>query len=143
MLNEADIPAEFSEDIRVNIWGKYLNLTASARLSALTPQTMDRVLGDPDTHALFVDCMKEVEALARKEGVELPADIRENTLSRCAGGAKVRPSIALDLERGRRMELEVFQCTAVRLGEQLGVPTPVNRLIYAALKPHKDGPPTG
>ena len=101
------------------------------------------MLGDPDIHALFVACMKEVEALARKQGVALPADICEKTLSRYAGVAVVKPSMALHLDRGRRLELEVFQGTAVRLGEQLGVPTPVNRFITAALKPHENGTPVG
>jgi 2-dehydropantoate 2-reductase len=45
----------------------------------------------------------------------------------------------LDLERGRRMELEVFQGAAVRMGRELGVPTPVNDFIYAALKLHAQG----
>ena len=71
----------------------------------------------------------------------LPEDICEQTLNRYPEGSPVKPSMALDLERGRRMELDVFQGTMVRLGEQLDVPTPVNRLIYAALKPYKDGAP--
>lgn len=141
MLNDAGIPAELSEDIRIDIWSKYLNLTASAGLAALTRRSLGEVLDDADTRALFVACMKEVEALARKQGVALPEDICEQTLARYPAGSKVKPSMALDLERGRRMELDVFQGTAMRLGEQLGVPTPVNRFIYAALKLHKDGPP--
>ena len=143
MLNDAGIPAELSQDIQVDLWAKYLNLTASAGLSSLTRRTIGEVLGDPDTRELFVACMKEVEALARKQGVALPEDICEQTLTRYPPGAKTKPSMALDLERGRRLELDVFQGTAVRLGEQLGVPTPVNRLIYAALKLHKDGSPAG
>ncbi len=142
MLNDAGIPAILSEDIRKDIWNKYLNLTASAGICALTRQTMDRVLADADTRALFVSCMREVEALARESGVALDADVCEQVLSRYSGAAKgVKPSMALDLERGKRLELEVFQGTAVRLGERLGVPTPINRCIYAALKPHAHGPP--
>ena len=142
MLNDAKIPAILSEDIRKDIWSKYLNLTASAGISALTRQTMDRVLADADTRALFVSCMKEVEALARESGVALDVDICEQILGRYSGAAKgVKPSMALDLERGKRLELEVFQGTAVRLGERLGVATPVNRCIYAALKLHAHGLP--
>ena len=42
---------------------------------------------------------------------------------------------------GRRLELESLAGTAVRLGRELGVPTPLNEVVYAALKPHVDGPP--
>ena len=53
-----------------------------------------------------------------------------------------RSSQLQDLEAGRRLELEFLNGTAVRLGRELDVPTPLNFAIYAALKPHVDGPPS-
>ena len=47
----------------------------------------------------------------------------------------------LDLEQGRKLEVEALNGTAARLGEELGIPTPVNRFIYAVLKPHANGTP--
>jgi len=37
--------------------------------------------------------------------------------------------------------VEALHGHAVRLGEKLGVPTPMVFAVYAALKPHVDGPP--
>jgi 2-dehydropantoate 2-reductase len=140
MLHGADIPAELSTGVRKDIWAKYLQLVASAGLSSLTRQTLDVVVGDEHTRALFLACMREVEALAAKQGVGLDKNACETVLARYDNGPKgVKPSMLLDLERGRKLELEVFQGTAVRLGKELGVPTPVNDYIYAALKLHADG----
>jgi ketopantoate reductase len=48
-------------------------------------------------------------------------------------------SLHHDLTVGRRLELEGLHGHAVRLGETLGVPTPMLFAVYAALKPHVDG----
>jgi 2-dehydropantoate 2-reductase len=55
--------------------------------------------------------------------------------------ASMKASLAYDLERGNRIELDGLMGAVVRLGEAAGVPTPVHRTIYAALKPYRDGRP--
>ena len=45
----------------------------------------------------------------------------------------------IDLEQGRRLEVETVQGTVARLGEEMEVATPVNSFLYAALKLHADG----
>ena len=44
-------------------------------------------------------------------------------------------SLANDFRAGNPTELEGLTGTVVRMGEKLGVPTPVNSAIYALLKP--------
>ena len=41
----------------------------------------------------------------------------------------------VDLEAGRRLELDWLNGEVVRLGKELGVETPVNAEVYEALKP--------
>ena len=50
-------------------------------------------------------------------------------------------SMLVDLLHGRRLELESLNGAIVRLGRELGVPTPLNFAVYAALKPYVDGAP--
>lgn len=47
----------------------------------------------------------------------------------------IKPSMQRDMEAGRGSELESMIGIVVRLGEELGVPTPVMKFSYAALKP--------
>ena len=55
-----------------------------------------------------------------------------------AGG---RPSMAQDLLRGTRLELDWLSGAVVRRGERAGLPTPVHRTLYAALAPFSEGAP--
>ena len=51
----------------------------------------------------------------------------------------MKPSMALDLERGNRLELPWLGGKVVELGRQLGVPTPTPFVMYAMLKPYVMG----
>jgi 2-dehydropantoate 2-reductase len=48
----------------------------------------------------------------------------------------MKASMALDLERGNRLELPWLGGKVVELGRELGVPTPVHSTMYALLKPY-------
>ena len=50
-------------------------------------------------------------------------------------------SMAHDLIRGNRIELPWLAGRVVSLGKELGVPTPANAFIHAALKPYVNGAP--
>jgi 2-dehydropantoate 2-reductase len=50
-----------------------------------------------------------------------------------------RSSMLEDLERGRRLELPWLSGTVVRIGQEVGVDTPVHRFITTALKPLVNG----
>lgn len=49
--------------------------------------------------------------------------------------------MAQDLHEGRPLELETLNGTVVRLGRAREVAVPVNRTIYAALRPFAGGAP--
>ncbi len=50
-----------------------------------------------------------------------------------------KPPMLVDLDHGRRLEIEAWNGALVRYGKQAGVPTPVNDVIYACLKPYANG----
>jgi 2-dehydropantoate 2-reductase len=73
-------------------------------------------------------------------GIDLPADCTAKFRAFMANlDPGARSSMAYDLAAGRRLELEALNGTAVRLGREHGVPTPLNAVIYAALKPYVEG----
>ena len=78
--------------------------------------------------------------LANKQGINLDESVVEKFLSLLDNAPPDwKPSMLVDLEQGRRLEVEAVQGTVTRLGEELGVPTPVNGFLYAALTLHADG----
>ena len=45
----------------------------------------------------------------------------------------------MDLEVGRRLELDWMSGAVARIGDELGAPTPIHPFIYAALKRYAGG----
>lgn len=140
MFAAAGIQAELSPNMRKEIWSKFAAMTAVSGVASVVRKPERDIVGDADTRSLLVASLKEIESLAHRQGIKLDQDMVENFLSILDNKpANTKPSMLLDLEQGRRLEVESLQGTAVRLGKKLGVPTPVNEFIYAALKLHADG----
>ena len=80
--------------------------------------------------------------VGRAKGVALPDDALEKVKDFTAHAPPaMKASMALDLERGNRMELPWLSGKVVEFGRQLGVPTPTHNLLYAMLKPYIMGKP--
>lgn len=143
VLAGAGIATELTTQIRSELWKKYLFISAAA-VCALTASVTGPVLADPDTRALYVACMEEIAALARRQGIPLPETVVADTLAFTDKlPAQTKPSMLLSLEQGAKLEVEVLNGTAARMGRELGVPTPVNAFIYAALKLRAGGRDAG
>ena len=54
---------------------------------------------------------------------------------------QTKSSMLEDLERGRRLELPWLSGAVVRIGAEVGVPTPTHQFITAVLRPHVNGKP--
>jgi 2-dehydropantoate 2-reductase len=138
----AEFDATLSTDIAVPIWMKFIGFVALSGASTLSRQPIGVLRDDPDGWELLVALMRETEAVGRAEGVALPADVVEQVM---ALGRSTPPdrrgSMAVDLQRGNRLELPWLAGKVVALGRKHGIPTPVNRTVYAALKPFANGKP--
>ncbi|MDH4248524.1 MAG: 2-dehydropantoate 2-reductase [Deltaproteobacteria bacterium] len=136
----ARILCDVSEDIRTDLWTKFVLINSTAGACTVTRQTVGTVAGDPDTRALYQACAQETAAVARAMGIALPEDAVEKTMAYLDKvPARNKPSMLQDLERGKPLELETLNGVVMRLGAERGVPTPANRSIYAALKLHVNG----
>ena len=140
-LKAAGVEAQVSDRIEAVIWEKFLPLAAWSGVSALTRCQLGPVRDDPDTRAMLIAALEEVIAVVRAKGIALPADAAERSrtmlLETAPAGAKA--SMLEDLERGKPLELPWFSGTVVRLGRELGVPTPTHAFIATALKLHIKG----
>lgn len=138
----AKIPAELSPDVRRTLWDKYAYLAAHSGMTALTRCPAGVIRGVPETRRLYRRLLEEMAALAATVGVSLGPDAVDRYMGMLdAVGAGAYSSLHFDLVNGKRLELEALQGHAVRLGERLGVPTPMLFAVYAALRPYLDGPP--
>jgi len=141
-FENAGVRAEVSADIRRALWLKYVMISAQAGMTALTRAPIGVVRAVPESRLMYRRIAEELAALAAASGVALGADAVDNVMKAADGlAAEAYSSLHHDLTQGRRLELESLHGHAVRLGERLGVPTPMVFAVYAALKPHLDGRP--
>ncbi len=131
-----------SEHILTDLWMKFILLAANASITAATRLPIARLRDDPDGHAVFMAAWRETIAVGRARGIALPADAFEQMPNLPdILPPNMKASMALDLERGNRLELPWLGGKVAELGRELGVPTPTHSLMYALLKPYIMGVP--
>ena len=137
---KAGFDATLSEQILTDLWMKFIQLAANAGMTALARQPIGSLRDDPDIRPFFVAAFQETIAVGRAKGVTLPADVLEQILGFIAHlPPTMKASMALDLDRGNRLELPWLSGKVAELGSQLGIPTPTHGMIYAMLKPYVMG----
>ena len=139
---KAGIQARVSDDIQKTIWEKYVFLVAASAMTSLTRLPLGTIREDPDTRALTKQIMSEVVAVGKAKAVNLDSDLADKLLERLDGMPREMVASMLgDLERGNRLELPWLSGGVVEMGKQLGVATPANGFIVAALKLYINGRP--
>ena len=125
-----------SDDIRAAIWQKLLFVGPLGGVGAVTRSAMGSIRSVPESHRLLQACMEEIAAVAEAGGVALPEGAVEAAMRFCdALSADTTASMQRDIAAGRPSELEAQVGVIARKGRDVGEPTPVHDVIYAALLP--------
>jgi 2-dehydropantoate 2-reductase len=136
----ANVDIAISPNIEVERWKKFVFLVTMSAATSSTRLPIGKVLADEDTKNFFLGVMREVIAVGKAKGIPLPADLIDEGIRFVQGAPPgMKASMAHDLERGNRLELDWLSGKVVSLGRELGVPTPNNAAVYAMLKPHRMG----
>jgi 2-dehydropantoate 2-reductase len=124
------IAAQLSPDIRREIWEKFVFLVGLSGTTTTTRQPIGPIRENPQTRAFLLDVMREVVAVARAHGVDLPTDYAEQRLALADDVAyDMTSSMYHDLVRGNPLEVRWLSGGVVELGKAAGVSTPLNRAI--------------
>jgi 2-dehydropantoate 2-reductase len=138
----ANVQAELVSDINKAIWEKYVRLVTLSALTSLTRMPVGPLRADPDTRALMQQVMEEVVAIGKAKGVKFDADLVTDQMAKVdTYPATMVASMCGDLRRGNRLELPWLSGMVAQFGKELGIPTPANQFVYAALKPFANGRP--
>lgn len=134
------VTAELSTDIRRALWEKYVFLVGLSSMTSLTRLPIGPVRGNPKTRDFLYQIMSEAVAVGRAHGVSLPADYADDRMKFVDGLAEtMTSSMHHDLEHGNRLEVDWLSGGVVKLGRDVGVPTPANSAACAILSPHAAG----
>ena len=143
-FHEACRPAGFqatlSDDIMFDVWTKFVRLSVMSGMTAVTRSPVGVLRDDPDLWSMLKDAVREAMAVAQAKGIAVaPTTVEDVAAAYGALPPQAKSSMLEDLERGRRLELPWLSGAVVRIGRDLGVPTPTHAFIQAVLKPHVNG----
>ncbi len=141
VLATADIQVTPVADARVPIWDKFVYLVAFSGFTGASRLAIGHVWKFPQVQEMFYAASREVAAIAHAEGVTISAN-RFDTLKDYMDHIPptTRSSLLIDLEQGKRIEVEALQGAAMRRAQKLGVPVPITSTLYAVLKAWESGP---
>lgn len=133
LLHEAGLRCRSTEYIREEIWSKFrlnvCNNLPQAILGAGVGCYRDSIHMAKISEGL----RNELETIAQAKGIDI-------SLSDAASshGSIVSPSARFstlqDLDAGRHTEIDMFSGALIRMGQELGIPTPYNEYTYHMIK---------
>lgn len=143
VLEAADVQVTPVPDARVPIWDKFVYLAAFAGFTGASRLAIGHIWKYPHVREMFYAASREIAAIAKAEGVTISPN-RFETLEEYMTNIPptTRSSLLIDLEQGKRIEVEALQGAAVRRAAKHGVPVPIMATLYALLKPWENGPIT-
>jgi 2-dehydropantoate 2-reductase len=137
VFREAGIDCELTDNVTAALWDKFIFISAFSGFTALARLPIGPIRAFPPLRRLYRDCLQELYEVASAAGVSVRGDIVEQILSLSDSvAAQMKSSLQVDIERGKRLEVDSLQGTVVRLGARYGIPTPIHTLLYAFLKLH-------
>jgi 2-dehydropantoate 2-reductase len=141
ILASADIQVTPVADARVPIWDKFVYLAAFAGFTGASRMAIGRIWKYPHVQEMFYAAAREIASIAKAEGVTISAN-RFDTLKEYMQNLPptTRSSLLIDLEQGKRIEVEALQGAAVRRARKHGIAVPIMSTLYALLKPWENGP---
>lgn len=142
VMAPADIQVTAVPDGRVPIWDKFAYLAPFSGFTGAARLPIGGIWSHAHVREMFYAAAREVAALAAAEGVQI-SPTRFDTLREYMDNIPptTRSSLLIDLEMGKRIEVEALQGAAVRRAAAHGVPMPIISTLYAVLKPWEHGNP--
>ncbi len=137
----AKLDVGISEDIEIDRWQKFIFLTAMSGATSALRSPIGPIVADPELRAFFRQLMEEAIAVGRAKGVKLDQSVIDGrmdfVLNKVERGMKA--SMAHDLDRGNRLELDWLSGKVRELGREFGIPTPASDTVWTVLKLHRMG----
>jgi 2-dehydropantoate 2-reductase len=134
VFKAADLPAIVSESIIDSVWDKLVINVGINALTAIHNCRNGELLADPLIVREQQAAVKEAANVAMAKGIALAGDPVEITENVCQATSYNVSSMLQDIRKGRRTEIDAINGAIVKEGKVLGIPTPVNERLVAAVK---------
>jgi 2-dehydropantoate 2-reductase len=128
---KAGVKCQVTTEIRKARWRKLVWNAPFNPLSVMYQKTTAELLEDPDIRYKIEEIMKEVVMLARLDGCELDDDVIRQNIEDTQKMAPYKPSMLVDYEHKRPMEIDAILGHAVEFARQKKVAVPYMELLLS------------
>ncbi len=132
----ANVKVEIPPDIHVAMWEKFLFIASWGGVGAVTRAPVGVVRSVPGVRQMLLEALDEIIQVGAAQQIALSEESMRKAM---AFIDSLQPdstaSMQRDIMEGRPSELEFQNGTVVRLGREVGVPTPVHTFLYHSLLP--------
>jgi 2-dehydropantoate 2-reductase len=134
-MTKSGFQVESNADPQSLLWGKLVINASINPLTAILGITNGGLLAQADIRELLHEIATEAEFIAYHKGVRLPYQDPIDMVEQVARNtAANQSSMLMDIRNGRPTEIDAINGAIVHAGEEAGVPTPVNRVLWQLVR---------
>jgi len=134
LFQDAGISCRISRDIRRAKWEKMCWNCVFNPLTVVVNDRIAKALDHPDMSRVITSIVEEVCAVATGQHVPLEGNMAEKVVQWSQEIRDIHTSMYDDWKAGRTTEIDDLNGYIVRMGKELGIPTPVNEALTAIVK---------
>ena len=137
------IDIKIVEDIDHVLWIKFITVSAFSGATSLMRCGIGPIFANPESCIFLEQLRDEGMAVAAAAGHKMAEDYEEKVTSLWKSfPAETKSSMAIDLGRGKPIEIAWLSGRIHALGKELGVMTPAHTAVFRALHVHARGAPS-
>lgn len=135
VFDNAGILAKTTDNIVGALWSKLLLNASCNALGMICAIPFSQLVADADMRQVITDAVAEVVRVAEAKGIRIPGEnYAAQVIKTCESLGPGLSSMLQDYRAGKRLEVDALNGVVVRLGKELGIPTPYNAMFYATAK---------
>lgn len=135
LFNKSGLETRISRDIKGLIWSKLIINVGINALTAITRLNNGRLVEFEGTKRILREAVTEATRIAKRKRIKL---IYDDPLAKveavCEATATNVSSMLQDVLRKKQTEIDFINGVIVRLGQELGIPVPVNAILVDLVK---------
>lgn len=134
-FTKTNITHKIPEDMNYAYWLKFMLNVSTNQPSAILRLTFGEMTSNPEFMNMFNNIMKEVQAIAKAEGIKNTDKMIDDALQALYNlMPEGKTSMLQDVEAKRQTEVEMLAGTMISLGKKHHIPTPYNTVMYEMIK---------
>ena len=133
LFGRTEIRFRATKYIREEVWSKYRLNVCNNLPQAILGAGVGCYRDSVHMKAISDKLKEELEAIALAKEIDM-SKVENTSTQRSAVPPSARYSTLQDLDAGRQTEIEMFSGALIRMGKELGIPTPYNEYTYHMIK---------